>query len=256
MVAILAVAGLAALGHSRWPEVVNPTGDLPTISGAKVVLEAAPAIPSTLSADEALPIFPAGQGERRQAERDLLGLWGIEAADGEEICGTAQAAGLECLENIGSLALLGLLDRPAILRLHTLEGESFHASLVGLEGETVSLMIAGQIHKLPIVELERYWLGEFTLLWRPMLPAAIVIRRGDQGAPVDWLARALPDPTGIAGEGTPAGVFDDLLEERVKRFQLRHNLLPDGIAGPKTLILLNGRLGTPGPRLTQRTMES
>jgi general secretion pathway protein A len=256
MVAILVVAGLAALGPSRWLEIANPTGEPSAFSGSSAASAAAPATPSALSAGQAVPIFPAGQGERRQAERDLLRLWGLEAAEDEEVCGIARAAGLECLENIGSLALLGLLDRPAILRLHTSGGEPFHASLVGLEGDTAALMIEGQIHELPVAELERYWLGEFTLLWRPMLPAAKVIRRGDQGGAVEWLARSLPDPPGMAGEGTSGGVFDDLLEERVKRFQLRHDLLPDGIAGPKTLILLNRRLDTPGPRLTRRTMES
>jgi murein L,D-transpeptidase YcbB/YkuD len=42
----------------------------------------------------------------------------------------------------------------------------------------------------------------------------------------------------------------------VKQFQLRHGLQPDGIAGPMTLILLNQRLGTPGPHLANSKVES
>jgi general secretion pathway protein A len=109
---------------------------------------------------------------------------------------------------------------------------------------------------LPADELPRYWLGEFTLLWRPVFPLNQELRRGDQGTAVVWLARSLPDAAERPEAGTTAGpgLFDSQLETRVKQFQLGHGLLPDGIAGPKTLILLDRKLGTPGPRLagTQR----
>lgn len=255
LVAVLVVGGLAALGHSSWRETPDPKAGPLTRTGSNSLSEAAPAKPPS-SVDGTSADFRAGSGERRQAEKDLLRLWGLEAAEGGNICGIAQAAGLECLENVGSLSLLGLLDRPAILRLHTADGQSFHATLVGLEGERLGLMIDGHFREMPAGELERFWLGEFTLLWRPMLPAAREIRRGDQGVPVVWLAQSLPDSPGLSGEGKAGGVFDERLEARVKRFQMRHGLLPDGIAGPKTLILLNQRLGAPGPRLTQQTMES
>ena len=253
---VLITAGMAFLGQGRWREAPDPTAEPLVHSGGKAFSAAASAKPSVSAPGEHLEEIQAGQGERREAEKDLLRLWGLEAAGGDDVCGIARAAGLECLENAGSLSLLGLLDRPAILRLYTADEKPFHATLVGLEGQRLALMIDGRIRELPAAELERYWLGEFILLWRPMLPAAREIRRGDQGVPVAWLARSLPASPGTPGEETGGGVFDDRLEARVKQFQLRHGLLPDGIAGPKTLILLNQRLGTPGPRLAQRTMES
>jgi murein L,D-transpeptidase YcbB/YkuD len=42
-------------------------------------------------------------------------------------------------------------------------------------------------------------------------------------------------------------VFDGVLTERVKRFQLAAGLKPDGVVGPKTMVLLSSeaRNGTP-----------
>lgn len=252
-VGVLALFGLAALGYGHWREVSIPLLRTSVLSGSDSHSEDASATPAKLPG--ALADLPAGPDGRRLAEKDLLNLWGIEAAENDDFCASAQAADLECLENIASLSLLGLLDRPAILRLQTENGESVHVSLVRLGGETAELMIDGRTRELSIEDLERHWRGEFTLLWRPMLPTTTVLRRGDKGVQVSMLARSLPDSHGVTEVGEN-GEFDELLEGRVKEFQMRHGLVPDGIAGPKTLILLNQRLGASGPRLIQRTMES
>jgi general secretion pathway protein A len=196
----------------------------------------------------------AGSGDKRLADSDLLRLWEVEAETAEDLCSLAQSVGLECLQSVGSLHLLGLLDRPAILHLRTAGGETFYATLVRLQGDSLELLIGGRSRHLSRQDLEQHWLGGFSLLWRPLLPLPKVLRRGDRGAAVEWLWRSLPD--GAENPGPAAGLFDQRLEERVKLFQVRHGLLPDGIAGPMTLILLNQRLGAPGPHLAQSEVES
>jgi general secretion pathway protein A len=83
-----------------------------------------------------------------------------------------------------------------------------------------------------------------------------VLRRGDRGEVVEWLSRSLPGGAESPQAETAVGIFDQRLEQRVKQFQLRHGLQPDGIAGPMTLILLNQSLGTPGPHLVKSELES
>jgi general secretion pathway protein A len=196
----------------------------------------------------------AGTGEKRLADSDLLRLWEVEAGAVGDLCSLAQSVGLECLLSVGSLHLLGLLDRPAVLHLRTAGGEPFYATLVRLQGDSLELLIGGRARHLSRQDLEQHWLGGFSLLWRPLLPLPNVLRRGDRGAAVEWLSRSLPD--GAEDSGAATDLFDQRLEERVKLFQVRHGLLPDGIAGPMTLILLNQRLGAPGPHLAQSEVES
>lgn len=213
------------------------------------------AVPPPPSSAAAWPVaLPKGGGDKRLANNDLLRLWGVETGEGGELCALAQSAGLECLQSVGSLHLLGLLGRPAILQLRTAGGEPFYATLVRLQGDSLELLIGGQVQNLLRQDLEHHWLGEFTLLWRPLFPLSKVLRRGDRGDAVEWLSSSLPD--GMGNSGGTTGLFDQQLEQRVKQFQLRHGLLPDGIAGPMTLILLNQRLGTPGPHLAQNETES
>jgi peptidoglycan hydrolase-like protein with peptidoglycan-binding domain len=59
----------------------------------------------------------------------------------------------------------------------------------------------------------------------------VVVKRGDRGAAVRSIQRSL----GILADG----VFGEQTERAVKRFQRRHDLVPDGIVGPIT----RGELG-------------
>ncbi|HEY7746354.1 MAG TPA: peptidoglycan-binding protein, partial [Desulfuromonadales bacterium] len=251
-VVVLAVFGRTPPGESPARMAVPPA--IP--AAAMATKEAAPELPVP-PAKTWEDVLPAGVGARRLAENDLLRLWGLAGSETEGMCRTAQAAGLDCLTSVGSLALLGQLDRPAILHLRTAEGGAAFGTLARLQDEKLELLIGGKAVELPAEDLPRYWLGEFTLIWRPMFPLNQELRRGDQGTAVAWLARSLPDAAESPETGRTAGpgLFDNQLETRVKQFQLRYGLLPDGIAGPKTLILLDRQLGTPGPRLAGNHLE-
>ncbi|HXV22496.1 MAG TPA: AAA family ATPase [Desulfuromonadales bacterium] len=247
---LAAAVVLALLTRSPVPE--SPAGTA-AATVQRVAVPPPPVEPTPGPTAAGLVALPTGGSEKRLADIDLLRLWGVEAGDGGELCSLAQSAGLECLQSAGSLHLLGLLDRPAILHLRTAGGEPFYATLVRLQGDRMELLIGGQRHNLLRREFEQHWLGEFSLLWRPLFPLPKALGRGDRGDAVKWLSRALPD--GADSPGAATELFDLRLEQRVKQFQVRHGLLPDGIAGPMTLILLNQRLGAPGPHLAKSERE-
>jgi general secretion pathway protein A len=255
---LVSVAAVAILGRTSLSESPARLAEAPAKPVALVspvaTAEPAPPVPVTVAWAD---VLPGGVGARRPAENDLLRLWGLVGSETEDLCRPARAAGLDCLTSVGSPALLGQLDRPAILHLRTADGEAAYGTLARLEGEKLELLIAGKRVELSADELPRFWLGEFTLLWRPTFPLNRELRRGDQGTAVAWLARSLSDAAESpeAGRVSGPGLFDSQLETRVKQFQLLHGLLPDGIAGPKTLILLNRKLGTPGPRLAEKPRE-
>jgi len=255
-VLLLSAVALLAFGRpplGKTPDSLTATMTPPPESPAP---GADPATPPPAPVSPWPLALPVADEATARAEDDLLRLWGVEPAAGGELCRLARDAGLECLNGAGTLPLLRLLDRPTLLHLHTTAGEPFSATLRRIDGDTLDLLFGGRALVLSVADLERNWLGEFTLLWRPLFPLNQELRRGDQGTAVAWLARSLPDAAADSGAASAATLFDAALERRVKQFQLRHGLLPDGIAGPKTLILLNQALGSPGPRLTQRQTES
>jgi lysozyme family protein len=56
---------------------------------------------------------------------------------------------------------------------------------------------------------------------------AAVVKKGDRGAKVERIQRAL-------GVNPVDGVFGAATKRAVKRFQRRHGLVPDGVVGPAT----------------------
>ena len=76
--------------------------------------------------------------------------------------------------------------------------------------------------------------------WPGFSPGPKLVK-GDRGARVGDLRRTLAAMGETAGTGAAEepDVFDDALEAAVKRFQLRHGLEPDGVAGAGTATALN-----------------
>jgi len=249
VLAALFAAAIVLLASGRMSVFAPPVPDATAARSEEV------APPASSLADWA-EVLAATTGAWHQAESDLLHLWGVDPGASGNLRLNALSAGLDSLSTVGSLSLLGQLDRPAILHLRTADGAAAYGTLVRFKEEQLELLIDGRAVVLPADELERYWLGDFTLLWRPLFPQNQSLRRGDQGTAVAWLARSLPLSAEFSRAGAEGTLFDKALEARVKQFQLRNGLLPDGIAGPKTLILLNRTLGTPGPRLTGERRES
>jgi len=257
-VLLVSAASLAFFGRIPSREAPPPTAERPAAPVAASppgMAETKLPAPPSISWGE---VLGQGAGSRSAAEKDLLGLWGLGAGESGALCLQARSAGLDCLTSVGTLSLLEQLGHPAILHLHGVGKEPAYGVVLRVQDEKLELLVDGQAVELPADGLTNHWLGEFTLLWRPMFPLNQEMRRGDEGTAVAWLARSLPGAEPDSGAAADSGsrIFDGGLEARVKLFQLKHGLLPDGIAGPKTLILLNRQLGTPGPRLADTLGES
>lgn len=202
---------------------------------------AQPELPAHLELGQVLQ-DPETHADRRTAENRLLAQWGITApATDQGLCERAAMHGLRCLEDKGTWNNLRSYNRPALIRLRDEAGRTFHAVTRAVEGDSVTLDLAGRELSFPVVEVDRFWYGEFLLLWRPPMDGIQIIRPGTVSGAVQWLRQALDRAQGVPSEAQvpePAR-FDAALAERVKEFQRSRGLAVDGVAGTETLIRLS-----------------
>ena len=99
-------------------------------------------------------------------------------------------------------------------------------------------------------EIGKHWYGDYSLFWRTSLNYAGNIRPGHRGPEAAWVDKQLSLVNGRKAYEGKDLMYDDRLVNEVKKFQLVEGLVPDGIIGPHTLILLNNASGNSGPTLT------
>ena len=188
-----------------------------------------------------------GAPDEPAAWRALARFWGAALGPGEP-CSVAVAQTLLCFRSRGGLAEVRRLDRPGIVRLVDARGRTAHALLTAFDGEQATLAVGGIATRVPLTELAQVWRGDFATFWR----APPGYREGDiasTGAGSAWLAQQLPAGEG-SGASAPGG--REGLRARVAAFQMAHGLVPDGVAGPLTLMQLSRTGGSDEPRLARR----
>lgn len=204
-----------------------------------------------LSAAEWLDIETHGRS-KGAAMADLLRLWGVSGFSPAEQrgCQYAEKHGLRCLSAASGMAALRRLNRPVVLRLRGDKGGKFFMVLAADHGRWLDLRLEGRKWKVSPADLAQHWQGSYILIWRPPEGYEDSIRPGYRGPMVKWLAERLAL---IDGEeyNKPAGeaAYDSGLVRRVRRLQFRYNLIPDGIVGKETIILLNTLTAAGGPEL-------
>lgn len=181
----------------------------------------------------------------------LFQKWGITFRPEEKgsPCDFARAKGLLCLNETGSFRTLDLLNRPAVLRLQDVRGGEFYAPMVGKSEKFALLKVGDKEEKVPLEEIRKHWMGQFTLLWQPPPGFEGVLKVGNRGDEVAWLDRRLAAAQGGTSSALKNPLFDETMAGRVKQFQLAMGLVPDGVVGSRTLILLNTAAGTKVPVL-------
>jgi general secretion pathway protein A len=160
-------------------------------------------------------------------------------------CEQAEAAGLACLAGTGSFAQLRLLNRPAILSLVTADGTEHQVVLAALNDKTGTIVAGGATLDADLLDLQRWWFGQYLLLWHPPVPMHQLIKPGMRGPEVRWLRQSLAVTRGETARAT-ADTYDKALGSEVEDFQRRHHLTVDGIAGEQTLVMLDAQLAVPG----------
>jgi general secretion pathway protein A len=249
-IALIATGGfrsLGALAFSRTEKSISPPVDAPAV--ASVVDERRPPEP-TLAAVLADPSVTA---DRASAFVNLYALWGLDArsANAERGCELGRAAGLRCLSRAGTWTVLRRLNLPAILELTTPEGRKYHVVLTGLDGDWATLEIGARQVTLPSSEVERFWDGPFTMIWRSPVTGPVPLQPGMWGRDVSWLRQRLGALDGQPATARANQIYDDELKRRVAVFQQGEALVPDGIAGEETLVrLVATASGANGPTLT------
>ena len=187
----------------------------------------------------------------------MFDLWGIEYARGAQSgCAQAAAAGLACLWQRGSWSGLQQLNRPAILTITDADGDAHQVVLTGIEDDVATLSIGGVKVSHPIDEITDMWLGQFMLLWRPPEGSSDTLQPGASGTGVTWLRQSL-GAIDARYRTTANDTYDQGLVDVVRRFQRDNRLPVDGLAGKKTLIVINSLLAPDdSPRLVRLQAET
>jgi general secretion pathway protein A len=199
----------------------------------------------------------------KNAFQSLLKHWGLTipntdgpAMSGMSVCEWAPNAGYRCYSNRGNWTTLKHLNRPAVLELIDSRGRRHYAAAMQIKDQEVILDFGENRLSLSRNDLDPFWFGDFTLIWKPPPIKSAILKKGDMGPDVRWLKVQLNRIEGLSdvSDGTEKAVFDDILEMRVMNFQRSHAVKADGIVGEQTLIqLTKAERETPPSALNHET---
>jgi general secretion pathway protein A len=203
-----------------------------------------PSPPGDASAFWALLAATDSRGAALTATVGLLAVWGVEPLRPEEqgrpsldLGAIAARRNLHYLPTSGNLARLQLLDLPAILELVVPpSGQRRFAVLMRLTDERLHVRFGDTEASLTPAEITDTWLGDAHLFWRDFEDLSPYLAPGSVGPEVERLHQLLTR----AGtyNGNPSAVYDHATAEATARFQSSRRLIPDGIVGPLTKIVL------------------
>jgi len=196
--------------------------------------------------------WPAAEPRARSKSTAFAALfraWGAEY-DGGDACRQAKNLGMSCRAARGGLDVLRQMNRPVVLQMNDDQGQEFFATMTALDEKTATFVIGNETKVVAHSDLAAHWSGYYTALLRLPPDTHEQIRMGKSGPAVLWLSRQLAQ---VQGREIPAGaqdaVFDEALARNVRQFQLEQGLIPDGAAGPQTLMRLSTVADQSGPKL-------
>ena len=213
---------------SKATQENTPMMKTPKVADAKAIQTAkVQHIPSTTHVNQAfVPLFQA---------------WDImynPEADGDA-CTFAQRHQLRCLRQLGGIAAMRSLDKPAVLSISNEEGLKAYTTVLKLGGTTATLASEDDDAEVPLSTLALFSHNDFTLLWKAPKGYDAPVRPGHSGALVATLAEQVTQALHQSWIGAPRTQYDDTLKEQVKTLQRQEGLSPDGVAGPLTWIRIN-----------------
>jgi len=201
----------------------------------------APSDLDTQSGALAAALAMANESWSLAAWTELFARWSVKlpAAVEPDYCIFANDMGLTCLVEQGSWGLLRQYNRPVIMKLLANDGQSVPVILQHLDDRVAELMIGTELFRLAIGEVDRYWLGDFTLLLRSPPNGHSLLKAGDRNPDVAWLRQLMEIAQQVKLPTADPQYFDMPLLKQVIDFQRSHGLTPDGVVGKQTLIQLN-----------------
>lgn len=193
------------------------------------------------------------------AYQALFNSWNHEFDSNSAVtaCKQAEKFSLSCLHKQGNLNSLKKHNRPAVLRLVNKQGEIRSATITAIEDNMAMLVSGNTTYTIPLEDLDKYWFGQYVLLWKKPQFYSSAITPGDSGNIIHWLNVHLAKINNrpLLHE-TVANTYDSELVETVKAFQSSHGLTADGIIGPVTIIHINTLSDMSVPALIPPTRPS
>jgi len=213
---------------SKIAQENTPITKTPKVADVKAIQTAkVQHIPSTTHVNQAfVPLFQA---------------WDIiynPEADGDA-CTFAQRHQLRCLRQLGGIAAMRSLDKPAVLSISNEEGLKAYSTVLKLAGTKATLASEDDDAEVALSSLALFSHNDFTLLWKAPKGYDAPVRPGHSGALVATLAEQVTQALHQSWIGAPRTQYDDTLKEQVKTLQRQEGLSPDGVAGPLTWIRIN-----------------
>ena len=205
------------------------------------------------ASDFASLVFSDADTSKAQAYSDLFDIWNKSyTVKNGSACAFARDNGLSCLHRQGNLRSLAILNRPAVLKFYDDQNRTAYAILTQLNDSEATLRKNDRSLTVPIDTLNRYWLGEYTLLWQKPPYYQSAVQPGSQGPIVQWLDQQLVRLYGQTDAPTIRDTYNEELMSQIIKFQQSKGLTPDGVVGPHTFILLNSELEADMPLLNTR----
>lgn len=233
-------AGASAQVSPQAPDV-NDQRALAVADGSNG--EASPAVtappPAATVPAPAVPV----RGTRAQALNALLLRQGDLSEAVADPCSVLGREGWRCDDlRLDDWSGLLAIDRPVVLQQRDDSGRLVWVALLEMVGDEGVLVADDGVLRLPLKQLGENWTGALTLPWRAPAGFSRSLLLGSEGPAVAWLSESFAKLDGQE-RGLSDGVYNDLLEQRVRLFQRQENLLVDGIAGLATVLRLDQRVG-------------
>lgn len=181
----------------------------------------------------------------------LFALWGYGVTRSEANCQQAIRADLYCYQSSGTLNDLAVINRPAMLTLQD-RYHSYFAILYQLSDQKAQLLLAGKRVEVPIDWLKQHWVGEYQLLWHSEL-AGQTLKLNASGTSVKKLNDLLSQVLGSPVE--ERRTFDQSVKQKVEAFQMWQGIKVDGIAGKRTLMLLDSYVNHQAPSVIDNAIS-
>ena len=229
------------------PEEIQSTPII-TIDNTEIPIERVATEPSPKQIDLKELLVKA---DTDSAFTTLFSSWNLDynSLTGEKACQRAATQSLTCLLRTGNWQELRRVNRPAVIELVTSDGEQHHLVVTKLKDDIATVMVAGENYDFPITEINKYWLGQFLLLWKPPSLPIPVLKIGLSNNAVIWIRRHLDSIEGVNSESYSPR-FDYGLRKKVIAFQRQQQLDADGIVGEQTMLIMQSLSGL-GPTLVK-----
>ena len=241
-IGIILLLIVALLWWKIYPRPITPTTPITPITP---ITPTTPQIPVPPTPPKLINLLQTTTTENAFAS--LFNLWGLKYLTGEKVCKQAITQKLSCFIKTTTWEELRRFNRPAVIELVTDKGVRY-VVVTHLQNEIATLAISGKLFKFPVSEINKYWQGQFLLLWQPPMLPVHALKLGTSNKSVIWVRKHLDFIEGNNSENFSKD-FNYMLKERIMAFQRRYSLKPDGVVGEQTMLILQA-FSDKGPKLS------